>query len=207
MNYLLSFAHLLKWLFCPAPKPSMVGGVDVFAVPRDNGRDWEKKVQLSSNEGQFVVDTASSPPVAASETLQPLSPVLADEIKLQSASGAVTEPELATASVEFPEIAAVSPSELEPEIPQRPSSWVTVQLQQQVTLANLHELQQELQQLLGKRVQLSGSQVQRVDTAALQMLVAFMHSAEVSVCWIDHSPALRQAARLLGLSALLNLPE
>jgi len=92
-------------------------------------------------------------------------------------------------------------------ISERPAGWITVHLKQQVTLANLNELQIELQQLLGKRVQLSGSQVQRVDTAALQLLLAFMHSPDVSVCWIDHSLALRQAAQLLGLSTLLSLPE
>jgi anti-anti-sigma regulatory factor len=102
---------------------------------------------------------------------------------------------------------AIQPTEMTTNIPQRPAGWVTVPLKPQVTLANLNELQVELQQLLGKRVQLSGSQVQRIDTAALQLLLAFMHSSDVSVCWIDHSPALRQAAQLLGLSTLLSLPE
>lgn len=102
---------------------------------------------------------------------------------------------------------AIQPTEITADIPPRPAGWVTVQLKQQVTLANLNELHVELQQLLGKRVQLSGSQVQRIDTAALQLLLAFMHSSDVSACWIDHSPALRQAAQLLGLSTLLSLPD
>jgi ABC-type transporter Mla MlaB component len=102
---------------------------------------------------------------------------------------------------------AIQPMEITADIPQRPAGWVTVRLKPQVTLANLTELHVELQQLLGKRVQLSGSQVQRIDTAGLQLLLAFMHSSDVSACWIDHSPALRQAAQLLGLSTLLSLPE
>lgn len=113
----------------------------------------------------------------------------------------------AQSPVAKPVAESVQQIENKEEMPKRPSGWVTIQLKQQVTLANLSELHDELQQLLGKRVQLSGSQVQRVDTAALQLLLAFMHCSEVSVCWTDHSPALRQAAQLLGLSTLLSLPE
>lgn len=216
MNYLLNFAHLLKWLFCPTPKPSMAGITATFAeAARDNERIWERKPQMMSEEEHPVVDTFNSTTIDVAQ-VPPHSSV--DENDIQSAS--VVTPPLAvespmTAVVEVPEtvienIAAPDHTATQlfhETMSQRPSSWITVQLQQQVTLANLAELRQELQQLLGKRVQLSGSQVQRVDTAALQLLVTFMHSAEVSVCWIDHSPALRQAARLLGLSTLLNLPE
>lgn len=222
MNYLFNFAHLLKWLFCPTPKPSMVGVTATFAeTARDNERAWEKKPLMMSEEGHHVVDTFNSATVDVAQVpLHPShSPV--DENDIQSAPIVAPPPAVEssmTAVVEVPEavtentenIAAPDPTAIQlfhETMSQRPSSWITVQLQQQVTLANLAELQQELQQLLGKRVQLSGSQVQRVDTAALQLLVTFMHSAEVSVCWIDHSPALRQAARLLGLSTLLNLPE
>lgn len=196
MNYLLSFAHLLKWLFCPAPKPSMAGVADAFvAAPHDNGRIWE----------EMRADMLSAVTVEASQVPLNTSRPLVDENDIQSASVVVPPMRVESAAT-----TTVEPDEVElPDetMSQRPAGWITVQLQQQVTLANLAELHQELQQLLGKRVQLSGSQVQRVDTAALQLLVAFMHSAEVSVCWIDHSPALRQAARLLGLSTLLNLPE
>jgi len=125
-------------------------------------------------------------------------------------SESVAEPETKLVELveETPVVIAVTTPLIDNEtIPERPAGWITVHLKQQVTLANLNELQIELQQLLGKRVQLSGSQVQRVDTAALQLLLAFMHSPDVSVCWIDHSLALRQAAQLLGLSTLLSLPE
>lgn len=217
MNYLLSLAHLLKWLFCPAPKLGIVGVVDAVAVPR-NGQDWEKRVQMSADEEQQGVDvttTTAVSDVAELQILQDISPDLANEAEIPSAVEVIAvKPVFETAVLELTEkkvaesiISDPAPLPLKDESLQRPSGWITVQLQQQVTLANLQELQQELQQLLGKRVQLSGSQVQRVDTAALQLLVAFMHSSEVSVCWIDHSPALRQAAHLLGLSTLLNLPE
>lgn len=171
MNYLFNFAHLLKWLFCPTPKPSMVGVTAAFAeTARDNERAWEKKPQMMSEEGHHVVDTFNSATSATVDVAQvPLQPSHSpvDENDIQSAS--IVAPPSAvessmTAVVEIPEtvientenIAAPDPSATQlfhETMSQRPSSWITVQLQQQVTLANLAELQQELQQLLGKRVQ------------------------------------------------------
>ncbi|MDT8385397.1 MAG: STAS domain-containing protein [Gammaproteobacteria bacterium] len=57
-------------------------------------------------------------------------------------------------------------------------------------------------------VELDASGVERADTAALQLLSAFMqdaHSQQQTVHWKDPSPALRQSAALLGLSPFLQL--
>jgi ABC-type transporter Mla MlaB component len=192
-------------------------------------------VPSSSESPTVETELAESSPIVLDSINQPVDPefvaaVITDENSIKSVEVAemttdetlvspisiVQESELVaeseTKSVELVEetpvmIAVTTPLIDNEAIPERPTGWITVHLKQQVTLANLNELQIELQQLLGKRVQLSGSQVQRVDTAALQLLLAFMHSPDVSVCWIDHSPALRQAAQLLGLSTLLSLPE
>ncbi len=215
MNYLLSFIHLLKWLFYPTPKPNVVGVVDAFAiVSRETGRDWKEKVQINSEDNHPVTDMFSASAVTEPQVLQNTSSTSVDENSIESTSVAALSTEATSTTVvqvleantEPERLDSITPAENQ-TISSVSTRWMTVQLQQQVTLANLHELQQELSQSLGKRVQLSGSQVQRVDTAALQLLVAFMHSSEVSVCWIDHSPALRQAASLLGMSTLLNLPE
>ena len=56
---------------------------------------------------------------------------------------------------------------------------------------------------------LDGAGVERVDTAALQLLAAFHREAGVrghEIRWAGASDALREAAGLLGLAGLLNLP-
>lgn len=59
-----------------------------------------------------------------------------------------------------------------------------------------------------KSVILDASQVERADTAALQVLSAFVQDAnsqQQTVQWKKPSEALSRSAALLGLSALLNL--
>jgi Anti-anti-sigma regulatory factor (antagonist of anti-sigma factor) len=56
---------------------------------------------------------------------------------------------------------------------------------------------------------LDGSRVERVDTAALQLLVLFrreLHAHGGTLRWLGTSDALNEAAGLLGLAQLLNLP-
>jgi anti-anti-sigma regulatory factor len=58
-------------------------------------------------------------------------------------------------------------------------------------------------------VVLETAQVERVDTAILQLLCSFIQEARaqgVAVHWHQPSPALRTAARLLDLTACLDLP-
>jgi phospholipid transport system transporter-binding protein len=56
---------------------------------------------------------------------------------------------------------------------------------------------------------LDGTQVERVDTAALQLLVLFRRELDAhggTLHWHGTSDALNEAAGLLGLAQLLNLP-
>lgn len=75
------------------------------------------------------------------------------------------------------------------------------------TMAEFHPLLVEA--LASKRaVVLNASRLERVDTAALQVLSAFVQDAnsqQQSVQWREPSEPLCQAAQLLGLSVLLNL--
>ncbi|EIJ43325.1 hypothetical protein BegalDRAFT_2480 [Beggiatoa alba B18LD] len=91
-------------------------------------------------------------------------------------------------------------------MPDSNRQWVSITLEQTATLTQLEQLYQQLQQNMGKRVQLCGGNVERVDTATLQLLLAFMSQSTVTVGWQSPSPALCEAAMLLGLSAQLNLP-
>ena len=53
------------------------------------------------------------------------------------------------------------------------------------------------------------AQVERIDTAVLQMLCAFVRDAQaigLPVHWRQASPSLRNAARLLDVEACLSLP-
>jgi len=57
-------------------------------------------------------------------------------------------------------------------------------------------------------VYIDASQVERVDTAALQLLVAFLRDRKAeqrAVVWLDCSDAMVRAARALGLAGALSL--
>ncbi|HVP35020.1 MAG TPA: STAS domain-containing protein [Steroidobacteraceae bacterium] len=57
-------------------------------------------------------------------------------------------------------------------------------------------------------VYIDAAQVERVDTATLQLLVAFLHdrkSEQRAVVWLDVSEAMMRAARALGLARELAL--
>ena len=70
-----------------------------------------------------------------------------------------------------------------------------------------------LEQLLGHieqsaPVYIDAAQVERVDTAALQLLVGFLHDRKAeqrAVVWLDCSEAMLRAARALGLTRDLAL--
>ncbi len=86
------------------------------------------------------------------------------------------------------------------------SDWVKISLEPILTIADVEELHNQLKQYLGRRVQLSGKNVQRIDTASLQLLLVFMLKADITVCWVDYSAQLCESARLLGISTALGLP-
>lgn len=73
------------------------------------------------------------------------------------------------------------------------------------------DLRDRLLALLEKRdpVVLNASAVQHIDTAAMQILAAFMCQArtdKIKVTWKQPSDSMCDSARLLGLSELLDLP-
>lgn len=88
----------------------------------------------------------------------------------------------------------------------RTQGWTTVSLEPTLTLTNLDKLHTQLKNCQQGRVQLYGARVERIDTATLQLLLAFMNSPEVTVGWTEPSLELRHAAHLLGLTAQLSLP-
>ena len=86
------------------------------------------------------------------------------------------------------------------------NEWVQVQLESAVTLTQLADLQKQLSQHQGGKVHLCGAKVGWIDTAALQLFLAFMNNPNTTVEWVEPSPELCAAARMLGLSSHLNLP-
>lgn len=87
------------------------------------------------------------------------------------------------------------------------TEWYKVFLPSMLTISQLAEFKEQLNQHLGHRVQLYGAKVERVDTAALQLLLAFINHQEVTIGWVEPSSELCTAARLLGLSSQLGLPS
>lgn len=77
-------------------------------------------------------------------------------------------------------------------------------------IADVGELHTQLKGALGgSQIVLNGDTVDRVDTAALQLLVAFQHEArkrERQVQWAGVSAPLHDAASQLGLVEALALP-
>ncbi|MFC4764263.1 STAS domain-containing protein [Dyella koreensis] len=77
-------------------------------------------------------------------------------------------------------------------------------------IADLPAVKAELQAALAtSAAELDASAVERVDTAALQLLAVFRRDAAskgLAVAWTGASAALRDAATLLGLAHTLELP-
>jgi ABC-type transporter Mla MlaB component len=80
------------------------------------------------------------------------------------------------------------------------------------TVAGAETLKEELAWRLGESspVTVDVSALQRIDTAGLQLLAAFVRdrrTAGRAVAWRGRAPALQAAAGLLGLYAMLELPR
>ncbi len=104
--------------------------------------------------------------------------------------------------IESNEASKVSP----PSVLLIKSEWKKIDLDPTLTLAQLDDLYQQLSQYHDCRVQLCGAKVERVDTAALQLLLAFRNNSDITVGWIEPSAELCYSAQLLGLSSYLGLP-
>jgi anti-anti-sigma regulatory factor len=78
------------------------------------------------------------------------------------------------------------------------------------TIRNVTAFQAELAERLDESgaVQIDGSGVERIDTATLQLLAAFVRDMRTdgrTVEWVECSAALRRAANSLGLESALSL--
>ena len=93
---------------------------------------------------------------------------------------------------------------------QQAGAPATVVLPPDCRMAAQAALQAELvAALLGGAVVLDGSRVERVDTAALQLLVLLRRELDGrggTLAWQGSSEALNDAAGLLGLAKILELP-
>jgi anti-anti-sigma regulatory factor len=85
-----------------------------------------------------------------------------------------------------------------------------VRLPAALQIRNVEATSAELRAALARgALRLDGAEVSRVDTAGLQLLVAAIATARtagVAAEWQAASPALVDAARQLGVGALLSLP-
>jgi anti-anti-sigma regulatory factor len=77
-------------------------------------------------------------------------------------------------------------------------------------VAGSGELKKQLEKIFRRKqpFELDGSAVERIDTAALQVLVAFSRESrnrEIDVKWAEVSDSLRAASTLLGLNHELGI--
>ncbi|HZO22131.1 MAG TPA: STAS domain-containing protein [Steroidobacteraceae bacterium] len=96
-----------------------------------------------------------------------------------------------------------------PRAPPAPNSAFT--LAGDCTISETTALKEGLGRLLAEArpVTLEIAGLERVDTAAMQLIAAFVQHRErqgLAIEWHGSSPALSSAARLLGLAGLLKLP-
>ncbi|VUD56412.1 hypothetical protein TDB9533_02067 [Thalassocella blandensis] len=89
---------------------------------------------------------------------------------------------------------------------------VDFHLPQNLTIANVQGLHDQLEALVGEqdcdKVTLQAEDVQRADTAGIQLLLAFVHASkerQIAVDWKEPSDKLRAAAKVLGLDQDLGL--
>jgi anti-anti-sigma regulatory factor len=89
---------------------------------------------------------------------------------------------------------------------------VGVELPENLTIGHIHPLHEMFEALVDEQshdhITLDGAKVQRVDTAAVQLLQAFVIAAkerQLRLEWINPSPKLTQAVDLLGMKSSLGL--
>lgn len=89
---------------------------------------------------------------------------------------------------------------------------VNFQLPENLTIANVHGLHEQLEALVGQddqdNIVIQANAVTRADTAGIQLLLAFVNSAkehQISLDWKDPSEKLISAANVLGLENALGI--
>lgn len=82
-----------------------------------------------------------------------------------------------------------------------------------LTINGINNLQSMLDEVLSKDIKsvvLKAKEIEKIDTAAMQLLLTFVRQAEaqsLAVEWAFPSHLLQEQAELLGLSEALNLPK
>lgn len=90
------------------------------------------------------------------------------------------------------------------------ASGSTLKLPEEISIANVNEWKGKLVDFMSEPspYTLDGSELQRLDTAAIQLLLAFttkLGSKETNFSWQSPSPALLKTADLLGLKEALSI--
>jgi ABC-type transporter Mla MlaB component len=105
------------------------------------------------------------------------------------------------------------PVEVQPQVQMEPAKEpeTALALAAECTVADAASLKERLAGLLDQplAVTLDVSALQRIDTAGLQVIAAFVRQRaehDRKVMWQGSAPALTGAAKLLGLTSLLGLP-
>ena len=115
------------------------------------------------------------------------------------------------ASIETPApVAAAIPTVAEPSAA-KPADGPTIRLSSNCTVKDASALKLELLQLMDEQgsVAIDAKSVERIDTAIMQLLCAFVRDRaerNLSVAWGGAPQPLLDSARLLGVGALLALP-
>lgn len=91
------------------------------------------------------------------------------------------------------------------------AAWRSLALGESLDISGAEKLRNRLQKALaaGRPVRLDTAKLSRIDTAALQLLVAFVREMRANgfdVAWRQPGAALYEAAQLLGLGEALALP-
>ena len=164
---------------------------------------------LKSNENnQESINIPESETIESSDSLsEPLSVQLEtkDNSELSEEQEEQEEPKNNNLSNEPQDDKLSDESEEEP-LDSLSSEWHKIKLTPMLTLPQLHDLHEQLLQYQHCRVQLCGEKVERVDTAALQLLLAFRNNPDITVGWVEPSAELCYAAQVVGLLSPLGLP-
>lgn len=96
-------------------------------------------------------------------------------------------------------------------VPQKAQAAPVVALASNCNVKDAGQLKQSLSKLMEESVVgIDARSLERIDTATLQLLCAFVRDRAAhdrKVEWLGESPALHEAARLLGVGELLALPS
>ena len=91
-------------------------------------------------------------------------------------------------------------------------STIDFHLPENLTIANIHGLHEEFESIIEQKncdkIVLQAADVERADTAGIQLLVAFVNASKerkITVGWDNPSEKLCNASGLLGLDGALGL--